>query len=268
MRRILIALLMFLLPLTANAAQEVNLRYGVWAGGFQILDIKLRLRFSATNYSAFMDAKPSGSLGKLLPWAGQYVSEGKIVQGTLIPESHEKISAWRGDRSHMKMTYKNGKLVSLHRFEQEDGKTVEREEKIDPKMADDTVDMVTGIVQMFRHAESAGNCNFTTTAYDGKRRFEIKFTDRGIEKLPESKLNIFSQREARACELELIPLLGFKQGKPRGYYKIQEDARALGQMPRVWVASAIKKGTIVPVRMLVKSEYGAVFIHLNDMSVR
>lgn len=266
LRAVLIALLLVVtVSAQAAAPQEIQMRYGVWAGGFQALDVHLRLRFSKTEYSAFMDAKPSGVLGRLLPWAGQYVSMGKIVNGELVPESHEKISAWRDDSDHLKISYKNGAVVSVHEVEKEGGKTVARDLPADPALTADSVDLVTAIVSMFRHATTKGNCDYRRIAFDGKRRFEIRFTDKGVEKLPASKRNIYGAQEARACQLELVPLAGFKKGRQRGFYKIQEDARKLGQMPRVWVAPAEADMPQIPVRMLVRSEYGAVFVHLRAL---
>lgn len=247
------------------AAQRVGLDYGVWAGGFQALDIKLDIRIDAKTYRATMDARPAGVLGRLLPWAGHYVTEGVVQNDMLVPVRHERVSAWRDDQDHLRIAFKNGAVARVEKIDMHAGKKIVQPRPQPPGMTTGTVDIITAIVGMLRHATKEGNCTFSAIGFDGKRRFKIAFKDMGNDMLPTSKYNIFSNIQARACQLELTPLMGFS-GRPRGYYKIQQEARILGQLPRVWLGRMKKNGPYVPARMLVKSEYGAVFIHLENMT--
>jgi hypothetical protein len=209
-------------------AQRLVLDYGVWAGGFQALDVALDITVNKNAYQATMTARPTGFLGKLLPWAGDYHTEGVVRNGVLIPTFHERMSAWRDDRSYLRIFFSKGRVSRVDEIETVAGKkqTVPRPQP--PGMTDGTVDIMTAIVGMQLQATEKGNCNYQAVAFDGKRRFRIGFKDLGVETLPVSQRNVFSNVPARACELELTALMGFS-GRPRGYYKIQQEARALGQ---------------------------------------
>ncbi len=261
---LLLSLLLCCFALRPAAAQRVSLDYGVWAGGFQALDVALDITVNKDSYRATMTAHPTGFLGKLLPWAGDYRTEGVVRNGVLIPTFHERMSAWRDDRSYLRIFFSKGRVSRVEEIETFAGKkqTVPRPQP--PGMTDGAVDIMTAIVGMLLHATDKGNCDYRAVAFDGKRRFRVGFKDLGIETLPVSQRNVFSNVPARTCELELTALMGFS-GRPRGYYKIQEEARTLGQLPRVWLGRMNANGPYILGRMLVKSEYGAVFVHLEHM---
>ncbi len=240
---------------------DFTLTYGVYGGGFQALTIDLHFKFTPTSYRVTMDAKPYGVLGHLLPWAGQYDTKGLVRRDALVPQRHEKHSGWRDDHSHLYMTYNTkGQLIEQRQEESRGTSKKMVNIPVARDLAADAVDITTGIVRMMIAANDHDTCTHESMIYDGKRRFRMVFKDMGREKLAESKINI-ARGIARRCQLELVPVLGFK-GKPRGYYMIQEQARALGALPLVWVAPLWPNGPSVPVRMLVKSDFGAVFIHV------
>lgn len=246
-----------------NGTGRYVLEYGVYGGGFQALDIDVVIDMEKNNYDARMNAKPYGVLGKLLPWAGLYETEGTIKKGALVPDHHDKTSAWRDDRDRLVMTYKNGALIKAEKIVNE-GKN-KKTEILQPPPAyhTNTVDLVTNILAMLRESSFKDRCDFAQDVFDGKRRFRMTFKDKGVTTLQKSALNAF-EGKARICAIELIPQEGFAGKKPRGFYKIQEDARKQGTLPIVWLGRFWKGGPLVPVRMLVKSEYGTVIVHLQN----
>ena len=260
-------LLMLAIPATASVLdkpRDFTLTYGVYGGGFQALTIDLHFKFSPTTYRVTMDAKPYGVLGHLLPWAGQYDTQGVVRKNVLTPQHHEKRSGWRDDHSHLTMTYdRTGRLIKQMQEETSGKKTKMTEIPVASEMSKDAVDITTGIVRMMVAANDHDTCTHESMIYDGKRRFRMVFKDKGREKLADSKINI-ARGTARRCQLELVPVLGFK-GTARGDYMIQEQARALGALPLVWVAPLWQGGPAVPVRMLVKSDFGSVFIHVQKV---
>lgn len=256
---------------TAPVAQSVldqrnhfTASYGIYGGGFQALAIQIDYDFDKTHYSADMRAKPYGVLGRLLPWAGDYATKGVVKKGVLIPQQHDRISAWRDDKSHLVMTYKDGALDQLKEINDEKGKNTSQIITVPKDMSEDTVDLVTAVTDMLVQSTDKNDCSYAKEIYDGRRRFRMTFKDEGTQKLTKSAVNIFTGT-AHLCRMELIPLKGFK-GKPRGYYRIQEDARTNGgELPVVWLGRAWDGGPMIPVRMMVKSEYGTVLMHLQKI---
>lgn len=249
-------------PLFGNSP-AFTLSYSMYMGGFQAMSLSMDFQFTRTTYNAEMKAKPYGLLGHLLPWAGEYSVKGHKAGHTLIPDQHIKLSQWQKDKDRYVFRYTNGVLTGLDSLVTEDGKTEKKALAPDKALHNHSVDIMTAAIRLMKELTLEGDCTGSSIIFDGKRRFRLDFSDKGVTTLDASRYNMFKGK-AHICEAEMIPLLGYKK-KPQGYYKIQEEARARGQLPRVWMAQAWKDGPFIPVRMLVKSEFGAVFVHLKHI---
>lgn len=268
-RFILVFLAVFMLTAHARAASVLDhsnrftVSYGIYAGGFQALAIDVAFDVDKTHYMMGMKAKPYGMLGRLLPWAGDYKTVGAVKKGLLVPMQHDRLSAWRDDTSYLIMSYKDGTLIKKEEIDNENGKTVKKTVPLEKGMHEGTLDLVSAVLDMLVKATDKKTCTYSQEIYDGKRRFRFTFKDEGTKDIAASAINIF-KGPSRLCRMELIPLKGFK-GKPRGYYRIQEEARAKGELPVIWLGQAWAGGPMIPVRMMIKSEYGTVFMHLQKV---
>jgi hypothetical protein len=250
-----------------KARYDFDVSYDIYAGGMHLLDVLMQFNQSNAAYSASMTANPTGFFSKIVPWQGRYSTDGAITKGQLIPKIHEKTSRWGKDRDETIMRFNaQGQLASMTDREWIHGKTIPAPKNITPDAAlsGDAHDLVTTVVRMLYHAQQTGlstkeACNSTHTVFDGKRRFTMAFTPLGQETLQKSRYTPFSGK-AQRCQIEIKPLAGFK-GKKRGFYKIQEDSRKLGELPSIWLMPAWDNGPPVPVRMRIKSEYGAIIVH-------
>jgi hypothetical protein len=274
MRPVLFIFAFFLCAATmANAATQptgpLTLTYGVYAGGFHALEATLKLDRNPTDYIMTLDATPFGVIGNLLPWGGNYAVHGTITgvsgDAVLAPQVFNKTSKWRDDNDSASFMYDNGKLISQTETDETKKPTTTENIPVTPELAVGAVDILTGTAQLLQQLDAGKPCNYSTIIYDGKRRYKLQFTDKGSETLEASDYNTFAG-PAKICEIEMVPLAGFN-GKVKGYYKIQEDARKRGQLPRVWMGHSYgyagQDGPYIPVKMMVKSEYGAVLIHLQ-----
>lgn len=262
-----------------SKAEKLDLRYAMYAGGFQAMTIDMQFDFNAPDkapsYHAALHAKPYGFLGHFLPWAGEYSVTGITKQQQLYPTSHIKISRWREDMDQYDMVYRDGKLVSIEKQTDEDGTSVKEYLVPDPEFTENTVDIMTAAIRTMHRLQNGENCSNASDVFDGKRRLRLSFTDQGKETLSKTRYNIF-EGATILCEVEMIPLKGYKK-KPQGYYKIQEAARAKGNLPQVWFGqvgtsddnnsgSTKSSPRYVPVKMLVKSDFGAILIHLQNVT--
>lgn len=265
-RFILAAFIVCCLPfysVTAKA-ESFTLHYAMYTGGFQAMTVNMDFTFAKDEYRSELTAKPYGFLGHFLPWAGEYSVSGITHDAVYYPQSHIKISRWRDDMDRYAMTYRDRQLASVEKLETEDGKTAKENMRLDPALTKDSVDIMTAAIRVMQNLHNGKDCATSSVVFDGKRRFRLQFTQKGKEKLTASRYNIFSG-DAVICDVEMVPLLGYKK-KPQGYYKIQEASRARGHLPRIWFGSAWTNGRPVPVKMLVKSEFGAVFVHLQKVT--
>jgi hypothetical protein len=273
MRPVLILCLLFCFMAGTIQAAPVDTRpltlgYEIYAGGIHALSTTLHIERQPDNYTVSLNTQPYGVIGNLLPWAGTYETKGQIKDGTFTPITFDKTSKWRDDNTTDHFVYKDGALVSQNETDETKQPPTPQNMPVDPTLAASAVDILTGTAQMLQQLDAGKPCDFSTIIYDGKRRYTLKFTDKGSETMVASDYNSFNG-PAKICEIEMIPIAGFPK-KPKGYYKIQEDARAKGQLPRVWVGRSYgyagQDGPYVPVKMMVKSEFGAVLIHLQKVA--
>lgn len=265
-RGICAALCVSLLALCGGTAQAENrqkLVYEVYAGGIHALqaemDMDLRKR---GQYSLFLDAKTRGFLANLVPWEGTFESHGwRKGKDLFQPRQHKSIAYWKKEIDIKDYRYsKNGKFVSL---ETTDEKGTKLEKDIDPKVTDGTTDILSATMEMLSHYMAKGECKGSSDVFDGKRRFTMVFKEIGVETLKATKYNIYAG-EASECTVEVVPVAGEWHKKPRGWLSIQEQGRKQGTMPTIWVAKIAKDKPAIPVKIRIKTDYGALFMHLAE----
>lgn len=217
---------------------------------------------SKNRYSLELGAKTRGILGRLAPWFGTFESHGWILKNPgFRPEQHKSIATWRGEKEIKDYAYaKNGTFKSLTIDEHD--KPLEKK-KIDKEITDGTTDALTATLAMLENYNQTGKCEGASLVFDGKRSFEQKFVHQENVTLTASKYNIYEGPAAK-CTVEVIPKKGKWHKKPRGWMSIQEQGREKGTMPTVWVASMKEGAPAIPVKVFVKTEYGAMFMHLAE----
>jgi hypothetical protein len=258
----LILVLFALLGASTPCFAAESLHYEIYAGGIHALSADLSIVNNPKNYTVRFHAKPYGVIGNLLPWGGVYETKGHKLKDEFYPDNFNKTSQWREDNDTDMFVYKKGTLISQTERDETKKPVVTKNIPIDPVLTANAVDILTGTVRLMRSSNIKNSCDFSTIIYDGRRRYTLQFRDKGKENLTASQYNSYNG-EAKICEIEMIPIAGFPK-KPKGYYKIQEEARIRGQLPRVWLGKV--HDAYVPVKILVKSEMGAVLIHWQKTS--
>jgi len=250
---------------TAHGAEasKQELIYEVYAGGIHAVQASLDLEIkSDKRYSLSLGAKTRGLLAKLAPWFGTFESHGWIVgDGDFRPKQHKSTANWRGEEEIKDYAYaKNGTFKSL--IIDEHDKEPEKQD-IDPIVTDGTTDALTATLMVLEQFNKTGKCEGASLVFDGKRSFEQKFVHEENVDLIASKYNIYEGPAAK-CTVEVIPKEGKWHSKPRGWLSIQEQGRAKGTMPTVWIAQMEEGAPAIPVKVFVKTDYGGMFMHLAE----
>lgn len=107
-----------------------------------------------------------------------------------------------------------------------------------------------------------GKCEGRDEIFDGDRRYALVFHPAGEVEMKKSDLNVYVG-PATECTIEVKPIAGKWHDKPRGWMSIQEQGRAKGTMPTIWLAKMADDAPAVPVRIRVKTDYGTLFMHLT-----
>ncbi len=247
----------------AREQSHQKLVYDVYAGGIHVVEAKVDVHIKKDNrYSIVLAAQTRGFLGSLAPWQGVFESHGWIVGGDkFVPELHKSTTTWRGEDEISEYKYtKSGGFQELVMTEH--GKAPEKKE-VKQRLVEGTTDTLTAALSVFEAVAQGKNCEGTSDVFDGKRRYQQVFTHVGYFDEKPSKYNVFSGPAAE-CIVEVVPVTGAWHSKPRGWMSIQEQGRERGTMPTVWVAPVSAVGPAIPVKIRVKTAFGALYMHLSE----
>ncbi|MDD9901260.1 MAG: DUF3108 domain-containing protein [Alphaproteobacteria bacterium] len=248
-------------PVVKKDSGRMGLNYDIYAGGFKALYAHLDMDIDKKAYDLALTAETQGFIGKLFPWKGDYTTSGKTDDGTLIPSLHTSTSSWRKKVKITEMHFNpKGKVLKT-------STQVKGHNKIDrnirPELAADAVDMLTGVLMLFQQTKNAEKCEGSYPVFDGKRRFNVVLKDAGIDTIRKTKYSQFSG-DAMKCTIRVEPVAGFKRvDSQRGWMLVQNHTEERDKPPTIWLAQIADNGPVVPVRMEIKSEYGAVVAHLT-----
>ncbi len=260
MKSIISALLLILFPLTVGAVEPLKVTYGLYAGGFNVVEIDGTYTVTDTVYDLNMNLKTAGMLGTLAPWAGVLNSDGVNKGAQSTPLNHNFASTWRGDTENTVFVFnKDGTLKSHNRIKS-DGEIIDKMPP-DDVLVDTPTDMLSAMFRVMNNP----TCETTQPALDGKRRFDMAFRSQGKSMVKKSKYSAF-EGEAEICEVEIIPVAGKWREKKRGWMSIQEQAKDNGQLPRLWFGKVRDDMPPIPVRFQIKTNYGTMIMHLKDIN--
>ena len=250
-------------PSGAAQAAKQKMVYEVYAGGIHALraDLTIDVRRDGT-YDLSLAARSRGLLGKLAPWHGTFESKGvRSTDDRFVTQLHRSITTWREEEETKIYRYnRDGSFISLD-IDEHDRPV--RTETPDAALTDRTVDALTATLGALYNVSNQHSCEGVSNVFDGKRRFKQQFNTKGAEALIASRYNIY-EGQAYRCTVEVKPDGGAWHKKPRGWLSIQEQGRKKGTMPTLWAAQLADGEPAVPVKLLVKTDYGTLYVHLTE----
>lgn len=254
----------------AFAATETKatttLTYDVYAGGIHALDANLTISKTATRYETTLQAATQGFLKKLANWSGSFSSKGLISNNIASPTIHISASTWKNKTESKTFQYNgHGKFISYK--VKEDGKDTTPKD-IDKSLAVGAMDNLSATLNLMMAMPKTKLCKGNTLVYDGDRTYRLIFDNTKSENLKKSDYNIYDGT-AISCSVEVKPDKGKWRKKPRGWLSIQEQGRQKGALPTIWFGQLAQRPDIyVPVKILVKTDYGALFMHLTSAKTK
>jgi hypothetical protein len=92
--------------------------------------------------------------------------------------------------------------------------------------------------------------------FDGRRRYDLQYEDRGIQELKRSTYSAFAG-PARACRVKQHRIAGFSTDPTDGE-KADEAS--------IWIADVLPGAPPMPVRIELDSSWGYVYAHLAEVT--
>lgn len=250
-------------PFSAAMAEDYKISYDVYASGFHALEVDFDLSIDdkQDKYGVNLFTATHGLLGTLVPWKGNFYAEGAILNDQYFqPLLHRSSAQWRGEEDVREYRYdEQGHFVSYKRVEEGVNKTPD---SLDEKLTEGTTDVLSATLNMMAQLDGDNPCDSKADIFDGKRRFELSYSLESTSELKASRYNKF-EGTAYKCIAEVEPKGGKWHKKPRGWLSIQEQGRELGKLPTIWMGKPKEIDRYIPVKVLIKTQYGAMMLHLT-----
>ncbi len=242
--------------------RKLDLHYSVYAGGFEALHATLVMNLDKRAYGLKVKAETQGLIGDLFPWQASYITTGHTQHGMLVPSVYTARNTWRKNEKITEMDYgPNGRILKST-TQDGDKTTVKRDFKA--TLTRHTLDMLTGVLAMLQSVKNTDSCAGAFPVFDGKRRFNIVLKNDGEEMLKSSSYSDYRGMALR-CTLTVQPVAGFsKEDQKRGWLAVQHHTEAHHMLPTLWLGRLKGTGQVVPVKMEIASEFGAVVAHLSN----
>ena len=223
------------------------------------LDLDFR---KATEYRIELGAETRGFVSKIAHWEGVFETEGWYNAKTMDanPRIHKSTAHWKDELEVKEYTYKKDGTFDAYRITDKHSDRELRE--TDVELSNNTTDVMTAALGMMQTFPKDGKCESESEIFDGKRRFKLIFEHEGEVELKSTRYNIYSGPAVK-CVVRVEPLGGKWRENPRGWMSIQEQGRQRGKLPTIWMASLAEGQPAVPVKVLVRSQYGAMVMHMT-----
>jgi hypothetical protein len=258
MRYLLLALFcLFALPAKAAETAPFTATYGLYTGGVRMIEVTAKFDLQPASYVTSINAKTVGLFSKLLPWSGKFDTTG--VNPGYKPSAHNYAVTWMGNVDKATFAYDPpGEFKSMTQTK----KGVNVENPAGADIAAGTRDLLSTVLVAFRQFDDKGTCAGDILTFDNARSFIVRFADAGETELNNDKLSAYTG-PAHACTVEIIPQKGKWPKKPRGWLRIQQQAKEGGRLPVLWLASPRPGLPAIPVRVDIHTKYGDVIAHLT-----
>lgn len=254
--------LILLLAAQPAFAKEYRATYDVYAGGIHALQTRMDYKENDGRYDVKVASETYGLLSKIVRWFATFKTEGWVTKSGYQPQLHISDTTSKG--KHEINTYKydkNGKFLSFTQIV--DGKDETRKD-LDPSIMAGTTDVISAVFDMAAKA-GQGSCAHQDMIFDSERSYRLEFRNSKKTNLNPTKYGSFSG-EAVSCSVRVTPVGGKWHKKPRGWLKIQEQGIKNGFPPTIWMANISKDPELptVPVRIMVKTDFGTFVAHLTS----
>ncbi|AWJ85056.1 hypothetical protein TSH58p_16925 [Azospirillum sp. TSH58] len=253
----LCAALAGLLPLPAQA-QRWHLDYRVHVGGVAVLDARAELTLTEGRYSVQVNAATDGFLGRLFPWETQSLSVGTVRPDGVAPIRHTQSGVLRGSPRTVTLDYAADGSV---RTQVSPPPEEEDRDPVPQDLTRQTRDPLSGVLEMLLAGLHGEGCQRTVPIYDGRRRYDMIFTDRGMTMVGTSRHSVFSGA-ARQCRVSHKPIAGYER-TPRQAFWQRGGGREERPPVDLWIAPVEGAGPPLPVRLETDSGFGGVVVHLT-----
>ena len=241
-----------------EAAPTVALDYKIYVGGLEALAATVTMASDSAKYQVRVDAATAGMIAKMFPWVIKIRSTGNVLGDRLQPVEHEQTTNFQGKDRSVFLDY-DGHGGFLDRRVVPDAHEDQRDE-VPASLTHDTLDIVSAILAGLKKVDRTGSCDGHVPVFDGRRRFDLAFSDDGHEQLESSDVSMY-QGDALRCAIRVEPVAGFWRKNQKKFFTRKVNGEE--EVVPIEVDIARVDGVEVPVRIESTSPFGSLVLNLQ-----
>ncbi len=246
----------------AAVKPAVGLDYKIYIGGLEALSATATIGADAAHYDIEIKAVTAGAIGKILPWIVHIGSKGNVAGDTLQPVEHAQVNNFQGKDRSVTLNY-DGQGGFIDRKVMPDAQEDQRD-AVPADMTRNTLDIVSGVLAGLRSVDRTGSCTSRVPVFDGRRRFDLVYSDDGHETLDSSAVAIFSG-DALKCAVKVEPVAGFWRKNQKKFFSRKVNGEDQVVPIEVFIARVGAAKVEVPVRIESTSPFGPLVLNLQGV---
>ncbi len=238
----------------------VGLDYRIFIGGLQALAATVTIASDPSRYDVEIKARTAGAIGRIFPWTIDIGSKGNVTGDALQPVEHAQTSNFQGKLRSVTLDY-DGHGGFLDRKVVPDAHEDQRDE-VPPDKTRDTLDIVSAVLAGLRNVDRTGSCATRVPVFDGRRRFDLVYSDDGHETIEPSDVEAYSG-DALRCAVKVEPVAGFWRKNQKKFWSRRVDGEDQVIPIAVYIARVGAAKVEVPVRIESTSPFGPLVLNLQ-----
>ncbi|MBM3525203.1 MAG: DUF3108 domain-containing protein [Alphaproteobacteria bacterium] len=249
------AAVMMAFPAAGQQLDRLALAYDVYTGGLQVVEFGIDIGLEASRYDVLTRIKTRGFYAALFPWEQTTRAVGQVSDAKVAPLRYEQRGRFRGNERIVEIEFRAGRVADL-KLIPPPAEDLDRE----TLTADDVlgaVDPLSGVVSMLIRVSRGDRCEGSYDGFDGRRRFRIEFSDRGLERVEGGGSGAIAG-PAQGCGFIYRQTGGFARRATWG-----QDRQREPQTGRVWLAGVIANAPMVPIKAEIDSNWGRTLAYLR-----
>ncbi len=269
MRLLAAAAAVFTLSLAAPALADdpppkpaVGLDYKIYIGGLEALAANLTIAADPARYDVEIKATTAGAIGRIFPWVIHIASKGNVAGDHLQPVEHIQRTNFQGKDRSTTLVY-DGHGGFLDRKVVPDPGEDQRD-PVPPEQTRDTLDIVSGVLAGLRNVDRTGSCAGRVPVFDGRRRFDLIYSDDGHKMLEPSDVAPYGG-DTLKCVVKVEPVAGFWRKNQKKFFTRKVDGEDQVVPIEVYIARVGAAHMEVPVRIESTSPFGPLVLNLQGV---
>jgi hypothetical protein len=247
--------LLLALTFAGTSAQAVepdpiNLRFEVFGGpGLHFLTLRVRVDEAGGRYAIAVEAETRSLADLFVDLRSRLEVRGRVSTGALWPEAMRAETRRRGVDLNTRIDYGADGTILAEATPPPIGPVT----AVTPAQMGGTVDQLTAYLALAHSIARRSSCALALAVFDGRRRYDLSFTDLAPETLPD-----FAS-PTQVCRMSRQRIAGFR---------VDRAGKSATDQGKLWFARLVPGDLAIPVRMEFDSEFGTFTADLVELHGR